>query len=70
MVVQVSDMTTIGDQNRMFYNSTLVSNIQMLAKKIGQDLNFNDLNNCEEEKLRDIQDNLIAKYNSKLKKDN
>lgn len=51
----------------MFYNAGLMSNLTMLADKVGRVLDFKYLETCKEEELRQLQDNLIEAYNSRLK---
>ena len=60
-------MTTVKQQENMFYNAGLMSNLTMLADKVGRVLDFKYLETCEEEELRQLQDNLIEDYNAKLK---
>jgi len=61
-------MTTANQQKTMFYNAGLMANITTLAEKVGRSLDFKYLQTCEEEELRDLQDNLIEQYNNKVLK--
>ena len=61
-------MTTVNQQKAMFYDAGLMANLTMLASKIGKELDFDYLSTCGEDELRQMQDNLIEKYNEKLKK--
>ena len=60
-------MTTVNQQKAMFYNAGLMANLTMLAGKVGKELDLDYLSTCGESELRQMQDNLIEKYNSKLK---
>ena len=44
----------------------LIANITTLANKVDAKIDCNDLNNCGETKLRQLQDNLIQQYNEKI----
>ena len=46
--------------------SGLIANIATLANKVSAKIDCNDLNNCGEIELRQLQDNLIQQYNEKL----
>ena len=50
----------------MFYSAAILSNITMLAEKVGRTYDFKYLTNCEDSELRDLQDNLIERYNRKV----
>jgi len=63
-------MTTVNEQKRMFYNAGLLANITMLANRVGRVLDFDYLQTCEDDELRQLQDNLIEDYNRILKKGN
>ena len=41
----------------------LIANIATLANKVSVKIDCNDLNNCGETELRQLQDNLIEQYN-------
>ena len=60
-------MTTVNQQKAMFYNAGLMANLTMLAAKVGKELDLDYLSTCDESELRQLQDNLIERYNSKLK---
>ena len=45
----------------------LIANITTLANKINAKIDCNDLNNCGETELRQLQDNLIQQYNQIIK---
>tara|TARA_R100000655_G_C2948020_1_gene186840 strand:- start:352 stop:543 length:192 start_codon:yes stop_codon:yes gene_type:complete len=59
-------MTTVNEQKRMFYNAGLLANITMLADRVGRILDFDYLQTCDENELRQLQDNLIEDYNRVL----
>jgi len=59
-------MTTVNQQKEMFYSAAILSNIAMLAAKVGRTYDFKYLTNCEDSELRDLQDNLIERYNRKV----
>ena len=61
-------MTTVNQQKQMFYNAAILSNIAMLAEKVGRTYDFDYLTTCEDNELRDLQDNLIEQYNRKVAK--
>jgi len=61
-------MTTVNQQKEMFYNAAILSNITMLADKVGRHYDFKYLSNCEESELRELQDNLVEQYNMKIAK--
>ena len=44
----------------------LIANITTLANKVNAKIDCNDLNNCGEIELRQLQDNLIQQYNEKI----
>ncbi len=43
--------------------SRLIANITTLANKVDAKIDCNDLSNCGETELRQLQDNLIQQYN-------
>jgi hypothetical protein len=45
----------------------LIANITTLANKVDAKIDCNDLNNCGETELRQLQDNLIQQYNQIIK---
>jgi len=45
----------------------LIANIATLANKVSSKIDCNDLNNCNETELRQLQDNLIEQYNQIIK---
>ena len=47
--------------------SGLIANITTLANKVNAKIDCNDLNNCGEIELRQLQDNLIEQYNQIIK---
>ena len=47
--------------------SGLIANIATLANKVNAKIDCNDLNNCGEIELRQLQDNLIEQYNQIIK---
>ena len=49
-----------------YRKSGLIANIATLANKVNAKIDCNDLNNCGEIELRQLQDNLIQQYNEKL----
>jgi hypothetical protein len=59
-------MTTVNQQKTMFYNAGLMANLTILATHVGLELDFAYLSTCGECELRQMQDNLIEKYNAKL----
>jgi phosphoenolpyruvate carboxylase len=61
-------MTTVNQQKEMFYSAAILSNIEMLAAKVGRTYDFKYLTTCEDSELRDLQDNLIEEYNRKVAK--
>jgi len=61
-------MTTVNQQKEMFYSAAILSNIAMLAAKVGRTYDFDYLTTCEDGELRDLQDNLIEQYNRKVAK--
>jgi len=61
-------MTTVNQQKEMFYSAAILSNIAMLAEKVGRTYDFKYLKTCEDRELRDLQDNLIEQYNRKVAK--
>ena len=61
-------MTTVNQQKEMFYSAAILSNITMLAEKVGRTYDFDYLTTCEDSELRDLQDNLIEQYNRKVAK--
>ena len=46
--------------------SGLIANITTLANKVDAKIDCNNLNNCGEIELRQLQDNLIEQYNEKI----
>ena len=46
--------------------SGLIANITTLANKVNAKIDCNDLNNCGETELIQLQDNLIEQYNEKI----
>lgn len=61
-------MTTVNQQKEMFYSAAILSNIEMLASKVGRTYDFKYLTTCKDSDLRDLQDNLIEQYNTKVAK--
>ena len=59
-------MTSVNQQKEMFYSAAILSNIAMLAEKVGRTYDFDYLTTCEDSELRDLQDNLIERYNRKV----
>ena len=47
--------------------SGLIANITTLANKVNAKIDCNDLNNCDETELRQLQDSLIEQYNQIIK---
>jgi len=47
--------------------SGLIANITTLANKVDAKIDCNDLSNCGEIELRQLQDNLIQQYNQIIK---
>jgi len=47
--------------------SGLIANITTLANKVDAKIDCNDLSNCGETELRQLQDNLIEQYNQIIK---
>lgn len=45
----------------------LISNITTLANKVDAKIDCNDLNNCDEKELSQLQDSLIQQYNQIIK---
>lgn len=60
-------MTTVTQQKQMFYAASLFANIEMLADRVGQELDFKYLQGLEESELRQLQDDLIEQYNQIVK---
>ena len=50
-----------------YRKSGLIANIATLANKVNAKIDCNDLNNCGEIELRQLQDNLIEQYNQMIK---
>ena len=50
-----------------YRKSGLIANITTLANKVNAKINCNDLNNCGETELIQLQDNLIQQYNQIIK---
>ena len=61
-------MTTVNQQETMFYNAGIMANITMLAEKTNRVLDFQYLMTCDQAELRQLQDNLIEDYNLSLKR--
>ena len=61
-------MTTVNQQETMFYNAGIMANITMLAEKTKRALDFKYLMTCDQAELRQLQDNLIEDYNLSLKR--
>ena len=61
-------MTTVKQQEAMFYNAGIMANIAMLAEKTKRVLDFQHLMTCDQTELRQLQDNLIEDYNLRLKR--
>jgi hypothetical protein len=49
-----------------YRKSGLIANITTLANKVDAKIDCNDLNNCGETELSQLQDNLIQQYNEKI----
>tara|TARA_R110002072_G_C7663326_1_gene509802 strand:+ start:173 stop:370 length:198 start_codon:yes stop_codon:yes gene_type:complete len=62
-------MTTVSQQEAMFYNALLISNITLLSERVNRTLDFKYLETCDETELRQLQDNLIEQYNNLLAKE-
>ena len=50
-----------------YRKSGLIANIIKLANKVSAKINCNDLNNCGEIELIQLQDSLIQQYNQIIK---
>ncbi len=59
-------MTTVNQQKEMFYSAAILSNIAMLANKVGKSYDFKYLETCADSELRQLQDNLIEDYSRKV----